>query len=296
MSHMRANSINNNMQPQPQPQPHQQMTMHPEMFERDSGIDVEDAYHNRGVPGLNGGQMMIKSPEETTSPNGDHDDGDSDPERKNCNDDKDNKRRGPRTTIKAKQLEVLKSVFSQTPKPTRLMREQLAKETGLPMRVIQVWFQNKRSKEKRLHQMRFMARAPFLPPNARRFPGGPPCFPPNAVAYDFNNQGGPGYDPHFQPNFNGFMPMHPDQMTSLDFAQAPPHNPDGNSPLHAFPSPPPQNQDFQHTPPPPGAAAPPVSAPPTDFPPTSSSEPCYPSPPLSLEYNSTPPTSQGLSS
>ena len=69
--------------------------------------------------------------------------------------DKESKRRGPRTTIKAKQLEVLRNVFNQTPKPTRLMREQLAKETGLPMRVIQVWFQNKRSKEKRLHQMRW---------------------------------------------------------------------------------------------------------------------------------------------
>ena len=49
------------------------------------------------------------------------------------------KRRGPRTTIKAKQLEVLKTAFNQTPKPTRHIREQLAKETGLPMRVIQVY-------------------------------------------------------------------------------------------------------------------------------------------------------------
>ena len=48
------------------------------------------------------------------------------------------KRRGPRTTIKAKQLEILKTAFSQTPKPTRHIREQLAKETGLSMRVIQV--------------------------------------------------------------------------------------------------------------------------------------------------------------
>ncbi|KAB7505186.1 LIM/homeobox protein Lhx1, partial [Armadillidium nasatum] len=48
-----------------------------------------------------------------------------------------NKRRGPRTTIKAKQLDVLKTAFNKTPKPTRHIREQLAKETGLPMRVIQ---------------------------------------------------------------------------------------------------------------------------------------------------------------
>ena len=48
------------------------------------------------------------------------------------------KRRGPRTTIKAKELEVLKDAFNQTPKPTRHVREQLARATGLPMRVIQV--------------------------------------------------------------------------------------------------------------------------------------------------------------
>ncbi|GMR53676.1 hypothetical protein PMAYCL1PPCAC_23871, partial [Pristionchus mayeri] len=65
------------------------------------------------------------------------------------------KRRGPRTTIKAKQLETLKNAFASTPKPTRHIREQLAQETGLNMRVIQVWFQNRRSKERRMKQLRF---------------------------------------------------------------------------------------------------------------------------------------------
>lgn len=50
------------------------------------------------------------------------------------------KRRGPRTTIKAKQLETLKAAFAATPKPTRHIREQLSRETGLSMRVIQVRF------------------------------------------------------------------------------------------------------------------------------------------------------------
>ena len=72
-----------------------------------------------------GGDMMMGKGEdsENKSPDGDGAGG---------------KRRGPRTTIKAKQLEVLKTAFSQTPKPTRHIREQLAKETGLSMRVIQV--------------------------------------------------------------------------------------------------------------------------------------------------------------
>ncbi|CDS42837.1 Lim1 [Echinococcus multilocularis] len=63
------------------------------------------------------------------------------------------KRRGPRTTIKAKQLDTLKQAFATTPKPTRHIREQLAQETGLSMRVIQVWFQNRRSKERRMKQL-----------------------------------------------------------------------------------------------------------------------------------------------
>ncbi|KPP59483.1 LIM/homeobox protein Lhx5-like [Scleropages formosus] len=60
------------------------------------------------------------------------------------------KRRGPRTTIKAKQLEMLKAAYASTPKPSRHVREQLAQKTGLNMRVIQVWFQNRRSKDRRM--------------------------------------------------------------------------------------------------------------------------------------------------
>ncbi|CAL8137414.1 unnamed protein product [Orchesella dallaii] len=133
------------------------------------------------------------------------------------------KRRGPRTTIKAKQLEILKTAFSQTPKPTRHIREQLAKETGLPMRVIQVWFQNKRSKERRLKQLTSMGRGPFFGSSRkmRGFPmninsgmddGPNPTFPyfPDAKFSDFPyGPGGgpgqgfhdffPGQQPHFPP-------------------------------------------------------------------------------------------------
>ncbi|TRY89518.1 hypothetical protein DNTS_012015 [Danionella cerebrum] len=56
----------------------------------------------------------------------------------------------PRTTITAKQLETLKSAYNSSPKPARHVREQLSTETGLDMRVVQVWFQNRRAKEKRL--------------------------------------------------------------------------------------------------------------------------------------------------
>ena len=138
---------------------------------------------------------------------------------------KDGKRRGPRTTIKAKQLEVLRTVFNQTPKPTRVVREQLAKDTQLPMRVIQVWFQNKRSKEKRMHALRFMAGG---------FPGRPihPMFaPPNAIAYNF----APGYGPAYPPEYG----------MEFGIDQQPFHHTFPSPPLDhsSFPSPAP-HQDF----------------------------------------------------
>uniref|UniRef100_A0A0N4Z0L2 Homeobox domain-containing protein n=1 Tax=Parastrongyloides trichosuri TaxID=131310 RepID=A0A0N4Z0L2_PARTI len=56
----------------------------------------------------------------------------------------------PRTTISAKSLETLKQAYQTSSKPARHVREQLAADTGLDMRVVQVWFQNRRAKEKRL--------------------------------------------------------------------------------------------------------------------------------------------------
>ncbi|KAG5888691.1 hypothetical protein JTB14_026259 [Gonioctena quinquepunctata] len=127
------------------------------------------------------------------------------------------KRRGPRTTIKAKQLEILKTAFSQTPKPTRHIREQLAKETGLPMRVIQVWFQNKRSKERRLKQLTSMGRGPFFGGSRkmRGFPmnlspggleDGPPGFPYFAEGKFEFGYGGPPFHSHDGPFFPGHHP------------------------------------------------------------------------------------------
>ncbi|XP_037777883.1 LIM/homeobox protein Lhx3-like isoform X1 [Penaeus monodon] len=54
----------------------------------------------------------------------------------------------PRTTISARQLEKLKAAYSKCAKPPRHVREQLAADTGLDMRVVQVWFQNRRRRDK----------------------------------------------------------------------------------------------------------------------------------------------------
>ena len=61
----------------------------------------------------------------------------------------DGSQKRPRTTISQKQLEILKTAYCISPKPSRHVRQELSDKTGLDMRVVQVWFQNKRAKDKR---------------------------------------------------------------------------------------------------------------------------------------------------
>lgn len=54
-----------------------------------------------------------------------------------------------RTVMNEKQLHTLRSCYSANPRPDALMKEQLTEMTGLSQRVIRVWFQNKRCKDKK---------------------------------------------------------------------------------------------------------------------------------------------------
>lgn len=64
-------------------------------------------------------------------------------------------RRGPkrpRTILTSIQRRQFKASFEISPKPCRKVREALAKDTGLSVRVVQVWFQNQRAKMKKLQR------------------------------------------------------------------------------------------------------------------------------------------------
>ena len=50
------------------------------------------------------------------------------------------------------QLNILKTCYSANPRPDALMKEQLVEMTTLSPRVIRVWFQNKRCKDKKIQQ------------------------------------------------------------------------------------------------------------------------------------------------
>ena len=211
----------------------------------DSGIESEVSLDNiKNISGESDKSFDEDSKFMSEEKEDDNDDIDKDLDDDDKKEGKDGRRRGPRTTIKAKQLEVLKNCFDQNPKPTRLMREQLAKETGLPMRVIQVWFQNKRSKTKRINQLHFMNHnyrmVGFLPPNHRRgmhqmppFPGQfefRPPFPPQ----DPSGPGAPFQSPDFGPFPPANYPI--EQGVPCDFG-----------PPQPFPSPPLHHGEFPAT-------------------------------------------------
>ena len=54
-----------------------------------------------------------------------------------------------RTVLNEKQLHTLRTCYAANCRPDALMKEQLTEMTGLSSRVIRVWFQNKRCKDKK---------------------------------------------------------------------------------------------------------------------------------------------------
>lgn len=62
-----------------------------------------------------------------------------------------NSDKGPRvrTVLSEQQLQTLRTVYSSNPRPDALLKEHLVEITGLSPRVIRVWFQNKRCKDKK---------------------------------------------------------------------------------------------------------------------------------------------------
>ncbi|XP_030324774.1 LIM homeobox transcription factor 1-beta-like [Calypte anna] len=90
------------------------------------------------------------SPAPTESVKSEEEDG-SQSHGKGSEENKDQKRsKRPRTILTTQQRRAFKASFEVSSKPCRKVRETLAAETGLTVRVVQVWFQNQRAKMKKI--------------------------------------------------------------------------------------------------------------------------------------------------
>ncbi|KAI9499308.1 homeobox domain-containing protein, partial [Zychaea mexicana] len=68
-----------------------------------------------------------------------------------------------RTHLKPNQLTVLQNSFAVNPLPEAPMRNQLARELGVNQRTIQIWFQNRRAKARKLEQARLHNQPRYQP-------------------------------------------------------------------------------------------------------------------------------------
>lgn len=71
-----------------------------------------------------------------------------------------------RTVLNEKQLHTLRACYGANPRPDALMKEQLVEMTGLNPRVIRVWFQNKRCKDKKKNMLAPLPGQPQPPPSS----------------------------------------------------------------------------------------------------------------------------------
>ncbi|KAK3717876.1 hypothetical protein QZH41_014875, partial [Actinostola sp. cb2023] len=70
-----------------------------------------------------------------------------------------------RTVLNEKQLHTLRTCYNANPRPDAMMKEQLVEMTGLSPRVIRVWFQNKRCKDKKKANFIIKSQNPNQPQN-----------------------------------------------------------------------------------------------------------------------------------
>uniref|UniRef100_W5KSQ6 LIM homeobox transcription factor 1, alpha n=1 Tax=Astyanax mexicanus TaxID=7994 RepID=W5KSQ6_ASTMX len=95
----------------------------------------------------------------------------------------------PRTILTTQQRRAFKASFEVSSKPCRKVRETLAAETGLSVRVVQVWFQNQRAKMKKLarrqQQQQQQVQSPQEQRDPQTLPTAPSCgLPPELKSMD----------------------------------------------------------------------------------------------------------------
>uniref|UniRef100_A0A4W5QNX3 Zinc finger homeobox 2 n=1 Tax=Hucho hucho TaxID=62062 RepID=A0A4W5QNX3_9TELE len=166
--------------------------------------------------------------------------------------------RRQRTTISAEQLEVLYQRYCLNSNPTRSVLEGITRDTGLKKRVVQVWFQNTRARQRK-GQLQTLGRGGGLGENHRRCPfcralfkaqnaldahvRAHHCSQTDRAAYGSFHQMGPADDSSFSHNHGSYRDREGPSLSIqpfLSLSHHPPLSPSLHpslSPFHPSPSP-----------------------------------------------------------
>ncbi|XP_041745741.1 zinc finger homeobox protein 3-like [Coregonus clupeaformis] len=161
--------------------------------------------------------------------------------------------RRQRTTISAEQLEVLDQHYSLNSNPTRSVLEGITRDTGLKKRVVQVWFQNTRARQRKgqlqtlggggglgmgeNHRRCLFCRALFKAQNALdAHVRARHCSQTDRAAYGLSHQMGPADDSSFSHNHGSYRDREGPSL-SLQPSPSLSHHPSLSPSLHPSPSP-----------------------------------------------------------
>ncbi|XP_073981800.1 Zn finger homeodomain 1 isoform X3 [Rhodnius prolixus] len=132
--------------------------------------------------------------------------------------DQDGKKVRVRSQIADEQLQILKSYYAINPRPKREELARIAERVGFPVRVVQVWFQNNRARDRREGRL---VQVPYVPVFPTMFSGSP-SVPSSEQPLDLSTKKLHTYSPASSPPRSPLISDSEDGSGAVNLSRRPP--------------------------------------------------------------------------